>query len=64
MKRTVSHATAIAFVAALTTVATDILGYILRATPEEQKSIYALYGVMLVSKSWLTVAREVLADMF
>ena len=65
MKRTVSHAEAfaVALVALLTAVPTDILGYILRAIPAEQKSIYALHGIMLVSKSWRAAAREVLADM-
>jgi len=40
----------------------NLLGLVLRAEPATQSSIYALLALKLVCKSWLTVARLVLAD--
>ena len=40
----------------------NLLGLVLRAEPATQSSIYTLLALKLVCKSWLTVARLVLAD--
>ena len=40
----------------------NLLGLVLRAEPATQSSIYALLALMLVCKSWQSVARLVLAD--